>query len=151
MSPHSRACPPPPDGAFHLVIHSDPGELARVRAFIQQVFHHAPETRPSALQIHMIVLALHETLANVIEHVHGFSGQEQIQTSAWFERDTLICRITYTGAAFQMADRAPQLPDSPRDRGYGLFMVDQIMDDVRYFCGSGGVNEIRLTKRIAAV
>lgn len=83
--------------------------------------------------IYGVKLAVHEIANNIIEHAYGHEQGElavilQIDWQAHCFRATLHD----TGSAFApTAVTAPNL-DEPQESGYGLFLAQQLMDEVRY-------------------
>lgn len=93
-----------------------------------------------------IELALTEALANVIEH--GYEGDEtqKIEVGVEIEGDRLRISVRDWGRqadpdAFEQRDL-----DDPGEGGYGVFLMEQLMDDVRREPQPDGGTLLILTK-----
>jgi len=131
----------------HLTIRSDPSELRRVREFGRKVLRDALSAAGGILLVSQIELALHEAVANVIEHAHGSASGGDIRLTGCIGPQTIEIQIAYEGKGFQPA-QSPRLPDIPQERGYGLFIISQVMDDVTYTRQGEDSQLIRLIKRL---
>lgn len=98
--------------------------------------------------VYNIHLALHETYTNIVEHAYG-DQSGRIKIAILLERAprSLIIIIKDRGKSFDPDNIAKPDLNAPQIRGYGLFLVHQLMDDVQYSTQSGE-NIWRLTKQI---
>jgi len=75
-------------------------------------------------------VALAEALSNVVRHAyHGEDGHEvliELQTG----EDAIRVTIVDHGEPFDRAAWTPPDPDDPGDGGYGLRLIDDVMDEV---------------------
>ncbi len=97
-----------------------------------------------------IQLAVHEICANIVDHAYGEkspAGRIGITFTLQPVTRTMHVDLHDTGAAFD-AERyqEPDL-DAAQVRGYGLFLVKELMDDVLYETEANG-NHWRLTKQL---
>ncbi|MEM8532928.1 MAG: ATP-binding protein [Chloroflexota bacterium] len=97
-----------------------------------------------------IRLALHEVCTNIVDHAYKDVPEGQIRLTLTFKADTacFVAETCDTGRAFDPS-QVPQ-PDlsEPWVRGYGLFLVHSLMDEVSYTCLPEG-NHWRLVKHVA--
>lgn len=96
-----------------------------------------------------VTLAVHEICTNIIEH--AYSGQNdktiKIKIDLNEQASLLIVDLHDTGQPFDLAATPdPDLDDAPI-RGYGLFLVRQLMDEVTYVPGNNE-NHWRLKKEL---
>lgn len=99
--------------------------------------------------IYGIKLAVHEVANNVIRHAYGHE-QGMMEITLQLEETTkcFMATIHDTGAAFDPTQApAPDLA-VPQESGYGLFLVEQLMDEVNYQRQADG-NHWRLLKQLA--
>jgi serine/threonine-protein kinase RsbW len=94
-----------------------------------------------------IELALTEALANVIEH--GYQGDETQKIEVGFEVEAARLRVSVRDwgrqadpAAFESRDL-----DDPGEGGYGVFLMEQLMDDVSREPQPDGGTLLILTKQ----
>jgi anti-sigma regulatory factor (Ser/Thr protein kinase) len=88
-----------------------------------------------------------EALANAAEHGDG-EGRSGFDVSASFDGEQLVIDIKDHGTGFDCAKAlASPPPDGSGDRGFGIFLMRRLMDDVIY---SEAGSRIQLVKRLAA-
>lgn len=93
-----------------------------------------------------IRLAAGEALSNAVEH--GRRGRSSgFSVHCTFADEALTIEVRDSGAGFpEPADRTPIEPDE-RGRGFGIFLMRRLMDDVT-FVRNGTI--VRLTRRQAS-
>jgi serine/threonine-protein kinase RsbW len=90
-----------------------------------------------------IRLAAGEALSNAVEH-GGEAPSRQIVVDCTFQNDELSVEIQDSGSSFsEPSDRSSVEPDD-RGRGFGIFLMRRLMDEVS-FAGNGRV--VRLVRR----
>jgi anti-sigma regulatory factor (Ser/Thr protein kinase) len=121
---------PAPDS---LGIVNQPDEFCRVRDWLQAfvAWHRIPQRTA-----HRLDLALHEALANVIEHAYLDEAQHPIQLRLEWANNSVRLEIIDDGIAFDplaapLAPAAPTL-DHASIGGRGLRLLRQIMHAGRY-------------------
>jgi anti-sigma regulatory factor (Ser/Thr protein kinase) len=88
-----------------------------------------------------------EALANAAEHGDG-EARSGFDVSASFDGRQLVIEIKDHGAGFDcVAALANQPPDCSSNRGFGIFLMRRLMDDVIY---SEAGSRVQLVKRLAA-
>ena len=98
-----------------------------------------------------IQLAAHECCTNIVEHAYkDISGRMKIILAVFPEHNTLSVDVSDTGAPFKK--KVIKEPDQtePQTKGYGLFLVNQIMDEVVYTSQRDG-NHWRLSKKLSII
>jgi serine/threonine-protein kinase RsbW len=90
-----------------------------------------------------IRLAVGEALSNAVEH-GSETPARRIVVECWFGGDELSIQIQDKGSAFaEPSDRANVEPDD-RGRGFGIFLMRRLMDEVS-FARNGTI--VRLVRR----
>ncbi len=80
-----------------------------------------------------IELAVHEICTNIVEHAYAGLGGNIILGLRVVENPyRFIIEITDTGQSFELSDVAKPNLEEPQIRGYGLFLVYELMDEVIY-------------------
>lgn len=93
-----------------------------------------------------IELALTEALANVIEHAyHGDDGQ-RIELSVAADADALRIRVRDWGESPPAGEFQVRDLDDPGEGGYGVYLMEQLMDDVTRERRPDGGTLLTLTK-----
>jgi serine/threonine-protein kinase RsbW len=130
------------------VVHLDlPGThkyLNMLSACLAQFLAHMPLNNLEELSYH-IQLAVHETCANIVEHAYEGTCKGRIQITLTLGERCLTVDIHDTGKAFDPDTVAAPNLDEPQVHGYGLFLIQQLMDEVNYNPKPGD-NRWRLVK-----
>lgn len=95
-----------------------------------------------------IQLAVHEACTNIIDHAYGGrGGRINISMTLQWEPSRLVVELTDSGKQFNPASIPDADLDQPHVRGYGLYLIKQLMDEVVYTPIPGG-NSWRLVKNL---
>ena len=122
-------------------------ELARIGDARRWATGHAARAGLSQDDLWAVELALGEALANVIRHAYGGRTDEEIRIALTIDAERLVIEIRDSAPPF--AREAVPVPaqtlDSVGTGGYGLQLIDELMDDVLYTAaGNGGL--LRMVK-----
>ena len=99
--------------------------------------------------IHGVELAVHEACTNIIKHAYGWrDGRIEIVMTIAADPHRVIVETFDSGRSFDLESVQPPDLDAVQDRGYGIFLMRQLMDEVAYQATSQH-NRWRLVKRIA--
>jgi anti-sigma regulatory factor (Ser/Thr protein kinase) len=128
-----------------ILVPADTSKLSALRA---QLFELCDESGVPAQTTRRLVLAIDEALANVIEH-GALSPQESIRIDMEIGSDEIVATLRDRGVPF---DPSPivSTPDNSRfpRRGFGLYLIQLIVDCIEYRRTDDGENLLILTKRI---
>jgi len=97
-------------------------------------------------------LAVSEILTNIVQHAYGGQSKGgEIWGEFRLEADRVQVDVYDRGVPFDLAavsaPTAEPDPRHPRERGYGVHIVRQVMDEVDYWPSTGDGNHWRLVKR----
>lgn len=130
-----------------LIIKNDPGQLALLYEFLEQLADSCGISTPQQMEIK---LALDEAVTNIIQYAYpGTTGDIRID----IECDNRKLKITITdkGIPFNpLENKEPDITLPLEERpigGLGIFLVKQLMADVSYQ-RSDGYNILTMTKDI---
>lgn len=99
-----------------------------------------------AVTAYNIELAVYETCTNIVEHAYAQkTGRIKLSFSLSQNPDKLVIIISDTGDQFDISAEHPLTVEPGQERGYGLFLVYQLMDEVSYM-PEPGKNTWQLTK-----
>lgn len=132
-----------------LVVTSDTKYLMVVRDFMIRIIRQSQLAREDE---NKITLAVDEAVTNIIEHGYqsGIDGRIEIEVEADESQFKIVIRDA--GRTFDPeAVPEPDMTDhvaAGRKRGLGIFLMRQIMDEVRYRFKEGVENELTLVKYI---
>lgn len=135
-----------------LVAPSDTKHLAKIRQIVQEVAAQVPF---GEADIGRIVLAVDEAVANVMEHAYEdmeAPGDISIIIDADERRMEVV--VADNGKEFDPgAINVPNIVDhvnQGKKKGLGIFLMRQIMDEVKYTFVKGLRNELRMIKYVDA-
>ena len=132
-----------------LVVSNDTRHLIVVRDFVSRLVR---QSRLDRQEENKVILAVDEAVTNIIEHGYdeGAEGSIEIEVEAGEHQFKIVSRDT--GRIFN-----PEVIDDPNmkdhvqrghKKGLGIFLMRQIMDEVRYKFKDGIKNELTLVKFI---
>lgn len=136
------------NGYFRLdipaVVNSLPVVSNTFSAILEQV-DGIPERETATYNI---LLSVHEICTNIIEHAYeNKGGRIEIDIQLDEQSGILTVDLFDNGRSFELADVPQPDLDSAPIRGYGLFLVHELMDEVSYL-PAHEKNQWRLVKRI---
>lgn len=110
-----------------------------------------PDLAQQEQVIYGIKLAVHEVANNVIDHAYGHEGGV-LEIAFTFDAATrcFTAQLYDSGTAFDASSAPPPDLDIAHESGYGLFLAEQLMDEVRYERQANG-NHWRLVKRFSVL
>lgn len=132
-----------------LVVSNDTRHLIVVRDFVSRCIRQSRLPREDE---NKVILAVDEAVTNIIEHGYdeGVSGSIELEIEADDQQFKVMIRDT--GRVFN-PESVPD-PDMKEHvqkgykKGLGIFLMRQIMDEVRYKFKDGVKNELTLVKYI---
>ncbi len=92
-----------------------------------------------------IVLAVHETVRNVLEHA-GPESSGSIEVVVEADGDLLRLSVAHEGRPFDRATAPAPVFDGTADRGFGLFLTEAALDRVEYGRSDDGRACVRMEK-----
>lgn len=128
-----------------LLMPVDVSQLAEMRNQVDQI---CIQNGLSTVATRRMVLAIDEALSNIIEHGHMDEG-ETIELTLDISLDEITVMLRDSGIAFDpcSSQRQPQQESYPR-RGFGLYLIRLIVDELQYKRSDDGFNVLSLIKRL---
>ena len=130
-----------------LVIINDTKLLSQVREFMSRTI------RASALppeDENKVILAVDEAVSNIIEHGYEDDTQGEIEIEVEADAERFKIRVKDKGKNFDPGSMNKvdilEHVKAGRKKGLGIFLMRQIMDEVRYIFREGVENELTLVK-----
>ena len=131
-----------------IILANDISEIARLNEFVEEIgndFSLSPEV------VFNLNLVLEEAVVNIINYAYPKEEHEKIYLSAKLHNDSIILVLTDTGKEFDPT----MVPDtditlSADERpigGLGIFLIRQIMNEVKYE-RIDGKNVLTLEKKL---
>ena len=107
---------------------------------------HARAAGFDADSVFAIELAVGEALANIIEHAYGAKPGQEIHLTLTIDASKLSLLVRDFGRKFDKATYQPPNFNIPKEGGYGVYLIRQMMDEVTYFNPKGQGTELNLVK-----
>jgi anti-sigma regulatory factor (Ser/Thr protein kinase) len=79
-----------------------------------------------------VELALTEALSNVIRHAYGGDETREVELALRLDGDRLELEIAHEGEPFDRAGYSPPDLDAVGTGGYGLFLIEELVDEVDF-------------------
>jgi anti-sigma regulatory factor (Ser/Thr protein kinase) len=123
--------------------------LAPIRTFIDDVCRQIAIDQTTCFQLK---LAVDEVCANII--MHGYAGREAGPITVSIQRQAAAVEVVIADWGISFAPGQAQTPDLAADwetrsiGGLGLFLVQEMMDEVIYHADLGQGNRLILKKRL---
>lgn len=116
---------------------------------IKALLQRAVDVENQAEFVNSVELAVHETCTNIIKHAYaGERGRIEVALTISENPRRVIVDTHDSGRSFDLSQvQQPDL-DVVQERGYGLFLIRQLMDEVSYQANESQ-NHWRLVKHIA--
>jgi serine/threonine-protein kinase RsbW len=132
-----------------LEIASELSELVEARGFVRKFYQQYGNFEVDEEGVWQLELAVNEAVSNIIKHAYIGRKDQTIQIEADAFADRFIVTIFHWGKAFDPPESVP-LPtlDYSRERGLGLFLINNCVDEVNYSRDNSGKNSIRLVKNL---
>lgn len=127
-----------------LVIDSRLEAAAQAREWIAE---RAKQARLSRETVGDLKLALTEAITNIVRHSYDGEPGHQIILSWAVDDETLTLTIRDFGRPFDASNyQSPDLSEL-QTGGYGIFLIQSLMDEVRYDTSSGAGATLTLVKQ----
>jgi serine/threonine-protein kinase RsbW len=128
-----------------------PGRYDSLAGIVDLVTAAAEKAGLDMRGVHAVQLAVDEACSNIIEHAYGGEGRGDIECTCCANSDGLTMTLTDHGAPFD-PDSVPE-PDLQGDLegraegGLGVYIMRQVMDEVRYEFTPDSGNVLTMVKR----
>lgn len=135
-----------PTARAELEIGSDLRELRRAREFVRDFCREVSEGRLDEDDVSELELAVNEAASNIMKHAYRGRGDQRIQLDAHAVPGRVSIRLHHLGDSFDPAAVPPPALDGSRESGFGIYLINKSVDDVRYSRDERGRNCIALVK-----
>ena len=121
-------------------------ELPSILHVVQEFCRNNPQPLDEPRAYHL-QLAVVEAASNIIRHAYDSrpDGWIHLQASAWDDR--VVLHLHHGGVAFEPETVEEPAFDGSRDGGFGVYIMSQCADEVRYSRHEGGWNTVELVKK----
>ena len=129
---------------------SEVRQVATIRSVVRDHCRRKWGTEKDLEAISQLELAVQEAAANIIEHAYKGRPDQSIQLVVELEDRTVSVSLYDQGLSFDAGEVEPPRFDGTRIGGFGLYMIRECVDEVRYSREADGRNVVRLVKRIGS-
>jgi len=129
-----------------LEVSSALSQLVLVREFVERFCRALPPPALTEDRISQLQLAVTEAASNIVRHAYREHAGQPIQLEADAFADHIALRLYHTGESFDPKRVPPPAFDGSREGGFGVYIIAQSVDEVRYFRDERGRNCICLIK-----
>jgi serine/threonine-protein kinase RsbW len=136
---------------------SDLKHLATIRAFIEAECRRAWEVEvparsphagsPAELALDQLLLAVQEAATNIVRHGYEDEANRPIRVVLEVSPDEVQLLFCYPGKEFDPETVPPPVFDGSKEGGFGVYLIRQLVDEVRYHRDSAGLCSIHLHKK----
>lgn len=129
---------------------SDVRQVAAMRSFVRELCRREWGAEMDLEAVSQLELAVQEAAANIIEHAYQGRGDEPLQVVVEVEGPTVTVTLYDHGLSFSPDAIEKPCFDGTRTGGFGLYMIRECVDEVRYSREADGRNVVRLVKKIGS-
>jgi serine/threonine-protein kinase RsbW len=107
--------------------------------------------RVAAAEIDAVLLAFTEAYTNILRHAYRGLLPAPLDVELWISPIEVAVVLRDRGQAFQPEGTTAPAPEELAEGGYGLFLIEALMDEVRYSPAGEAGTELRLKKQRASL
>lgn len=135
-----------PQVRANLEIRSEFQELERAREFVRAFCREIPGTKHDEEYVGKIELAVTEACSNVMKHAFHGRTDQRIQMEVEGYPDRISIRLYHLGDPFDPSNIPQPRLDGSQESGFGVYLISQSVDVVRYYRDERGRCCIAMTK-----
>ncbi len=124
-------------------------DMASARGVSVEIRNFLAEQGVTEKELYSYELCVAEACSNAVEYAEGSARKLNPIAEALFTSAQIELRVTDHTAGFELKEGI-QLPSPLSDRGRGLFLIQSVMDEVRYLRGTNENILVMRKKRTAA-
>jgi anti-sigma B factor antagonist len=125
---------------------SDLPQLAEMRAFLRSACRAVWDRHEDEVALEELELALSEAAANIMLHAYKGEKGRPIEMEVEADAEKVYVSLYHTGVDFDPAAVKAPAFDGTRESGFGLYLMGQLVDEVRYLRTADGRRGARLVK-----
>jgi PAS domain S-box-containing protein len=135
-----------PVASAEVDIRSDLKQLRRAREFVRAFCGNLPDVPLDENSTEALVLAVNEAASNIMKHAYHGRTDQSIQLEAQAFYGHVSIRLHHLGDPFDPSTARPPALDGSRESGFGVYIITQSVDEVRYCRDDRGRNCVALKK-----
>ena len=127
---------------------SDVRQVAAIRSVVRECCRRQWGEALNLEAVSQLQLAVQEAAANIVEHAYEGRPGQPIELEITLEERSIAVSLYDQGLAFEGGAVEPPQFDGTKTGGFGLHMIRESVDEVRYSREADGRNVVRLVKRM---
>lgn len=124
-------------------------QLADIRAFVRACCDEHQLPSRHAKEFGELELALQEAATNVIRHAYAGVPGRPIWVQVDAEPHAVAVHLLHHGGPFDRQKVRPPVFDGHAEGGWGVYLIEQSVDEVCYECPEQGRSMVKLLKRFS--
>ena len=133
---------------WELDILSAFSELARLRDFVEQFCQQLSSPEVDENFIYPVQLAVHEAATNIMKHAYEEHSDRPVHVKIELLQRQIVVTLSHQGKGFDLDNVEEPAFDGSKDHGFGIFIIQQIMDNVEYGEDVMRWKYVRMVKKI---
>ncbi len=139
----------PPPGSAEIQVTSSLDELSTIRDFFRSFCDRRNGCGLDQRNLRLMELAVTEVASNIIRHAYRGKAGKSVWISIDLTASALRIRLSHTGEPFVDMGQIPAPTfDGTREGGFGLFIINHVVDEIVYGVDQMDRQYIELTKRL---
>lgn len=130
--------------SFHLP--SDRSAIKAIRRRVLDFSRHLPFSRSD---LNSIEIAVGEAAVNAVRYGSPLGSVDQLQVTCEYQDDVLTIQISDQGAGFAPSTVPEPIAEDLKSNGYGLCLMNGLMDEVIFIFSPDGGTTVRMAKRVS--
>ena len=121
-----------------------PWKVEALEKLRESLLDHTDLMSPDAVDA--LVLGAFEAATNILRHVSPYFGDATLACRINRKPDALVIDLIYPGPSFTPPEDTEPDFSGEAEGGFGLYIIENMVDEVEYSCLVRGVSQIRLVK-----
>ncbi len=135
-----------PIARAEIKIQSDLAQLRRAREFVRNFCRSRPGLVADEQTVYALELAVNEAASNIMKHAYHGRADQVIDLEGEAFADHILIRLYHLGDPLDLSKAQSPVLDGSRESGFGLYLINQSVDSVRYYRDQRGRNCVELAK-----
>lgn len=131
-----------------LVATSALAELPRVRSFVRQFCLQSFEAADLENALWQLELGLTEAASNIMRHAYRGQHDQHLRVTVDLTGTVIVVRLYHAGETFTPEEGVVPPIEQPREGQMGRYIMQECLDEVKYFADASGEQCVQLTKNL---
>jgi anti-sigma regulatory factor (Ser/Thr protein kinase) len=132
-----------------IEFNSNPRNLSKCRELVRRVCEEIPQSWIDETFVSQLELAVNEAVAGVMQQAYEGFSTRPIRVRSELYDDRVVVEIRHEGVPFDISSVSEIAFDGSIDEGLGVYIINQLVDEVDCASDDRGGHYINLSKRVA--